>query len=111
MAGTIPLVVRVHRAGVTEPLVIFDQEMLITDGPLLVAPGTLDMAQLERVTGFEIRVKEETLGVVSTHSIPAAAFTSEGGFRNLADFSWTASADEELNERLSRLLTERSGGK
>jgi hypothetical protein len=111
MAGTVPVVVRVHRAGTAESLVIFDQEMLVTDGPVLVAPGTLDVAQLERVTCFEIRVKDETLGVVSTHSIPAAAFTSEGGFRSLADFSWTASADEELNERMSRLLIERSAGK
>jgi hypothetical protein len=36
--------------------------------------------------------------------VPTASFTSEGGFRPVEDFAWSSAADEQLNERLGRLL-------
>jgi hypothetical protein len=63
------------------------------------------------VSAFELQLKGATLGTLSTSPIPVATFTGEGGFKPSADFSWTAAADEELNERLTRLLEDRGNGK
>ena len=35
---------------------------------------------------------------------PTAAFTSEGGFKAPQEFLWSAAAEEEMTERLNRLL-------
>ena len=45
------------------PPLLLEQEVLITDGPTMVAPGTLDVADLKQVSGFEIRSKRRVLGV------------------------------------------------
>jgi hypothetical protein len=84
-----------------------EQEVLITDGPTRFAPGSLDPADLGDVIGFELRLKKTTLGMLSLSPAPAASFTSEGGFKPACEFAWSPSADEELNERLAKLLEER----
>jgi hypothetical protein len=88
-----------------------EQELLVTDGPTRFAPGALEAANLAEVTGFELRMKETTLGVLSLSPAPSATFTSEGGFKPPCEFNWSATAEEELNERLTRLLEERSTSK
>jgi hypothetical protein len=108
MAGLCHLQVRVQVTGAVQPPVVLEQGVLITDGPTMVAPGTLDVADLAQVTAFELQVKGAPLGTLSTSPIPMANFTGEGGFKSSADYAWTAAADEELNERLTRLLEERS---
>ena len=35
---------------------------------------------------------------------PGAAFNAEGGFAPLDDFLWSAAAEEQLDERLGKLL-------
>lgn len=109
MAGFCPVQVHVQVTGSVRPPILFDQEVLITDGPTVVAPGTVDAADLEQVTGFEIRVRGHSLGLLPLSPAPMATFTSEGGFKPPTDFVWSSSADEELNERLARLLNGRSG--
>lgn len=109
MAGLAHFEVHAQVAGTVRPPEVFDQQVLITDGPTIVAPGTLDAPDLAQVTGFELRLKGESLGVASTSPIPAAAFTGEGGFRPAPEFGWTHAAEEELAERLNRLLDERGG--
>jgi hypothetical protein len=111
MAGMAPFQVRVQVAGAVKPPELMDQEVLITDGPTMVAPGTLDISDLDQITAFELRLKGETLGVLATSPIPTASFTAEGGFRPPQEFSWTTAADEELTERLNRLLEERGQSK
>jgi hypothetical protein len=88
---------------ITAPLLL-EQEVLITDGPTMVAPGTLDAGDLGQVTGFELSMKGRTLGTLSLQPAPSAAFTSEGGFKAAHEFLWSASAEEEMTERLNRLL-------
>ena len=34
---------------------LLEEEVLITDGPTMFAPGTLDVADLNQVSGFELR--------------------------------------------------------
>jgi hypothetical protein len=112
MAGLCRLEVRPLAApgtGVVPPAL--GEELLITDGPTRFAPGTLEAADLGQVTGFELRMKEATLGMLSLSPAPTASFTSEGGFKPPCDFNWSPTAEEELNERLSRLLEERSNTK
>jgi hypothetical protein len=68
------------------------------------APGTLEAAEAAHVTAFELRQKGEVLGALSLCPVPTAAFTSEGGFKAPTDFAWSPSAEEELTERLGKLM-------
>jgi hypothetical protein len=109
MAGLCRLqaVAQVHGAGHVPPPL--EQEVLITDGPTMVAPGTLAVADLAHVTAFELRCRGRQLGVLSLRPAPTANFTSEGGFKPTPEYSWSAAAEEEMNERLNRLLEGQSG--
>jgi hypothetical protein len=110
MAGLCRLQVRAQVPGTVTPPLLMEEEVLITDGPTVFAPGTLDVADLNQVSGFELRLKSTSLGVLSLCPAPAAAFTAEGGFKPPQEFSWTAAAEEELNERLGRLLDGKGHG-
>jgi hypothetical protein len=104
MAGLCRLQVTAQIPGAVQPPLLLEQEVLITDGPTMVAPGTLDAADLNQVSGFELSAKGQSLGVLSLCPAPTAAFTSEGGFKPPHEFTWSAAAEEEMNERLNRLL-------
>jgi hypothetical protein len=108
MAGQCALQIVAQVAGAVQPPLLLEQEVLITDGPTMVAPGTLDVADLKQVSGFEIRNKSRVLGVLSLSPAPVASFTNEGGFKPPQDFTWSAAADEEMTERLNRLLEGRN---
>jgi hypothetical protein len=111
MAGLSSFQVHAQVPGAVEPPVLLDQEVLVTDGPSVIVPGTLDAGDLAQIIGFELRLKGEVLGVLSTSPIPAANFTAEGGFKSANDFTWTAAAEDELSERLNRLFEEKGLGK
>jgi hypothetical protein len=104
MAGVCKLEIFAQVPGSVQPPVLLSEEVLITDGPTTFAPGTLDSAELGQVTAFELRLKGSALGVLSLCPVPAAAFTTEGGFKPPPDFAWTGAAEEELLERLNRLM-------
>ena len=104
MAGLCKLRITAQVPGAVSPPVLLDQEVLITDGPTPVAPGTLHSADLGQVTAFELSTRGHSLGVLSLCPAPTAAFTSEGGFRPPQEFTWSAAAEEEMTERLNRLL-------
>jgi hypothetical protein len=109
MAGFCRLRVAAQVSGGVQSPLLLEQDVLITDGPTMVAPGTLDAADLAQVTGFEISVRNRSLGVLSLCPAPTASFTSEGGFKPPHEFTWSAAAEEEMTERLNRLLEGRSG--
>jgi len=104
MAGLCQLQVRAQVAGAVQPPLLVEQEVLITDGPSPFAPGTLDVADLAQVSGFEVRLKGKSLGVLPLAPAPTAAFTSEGSFKAAGEFTWSPAAEDQLNERLARLL-------
>jgi hypothetical protein len=104
MAGLCRVQIHAQVPGAVQPPVLLQQEALITDGPTMIAPGTLDVAELRQVSGFELRVRDQVLGTLSLCPAPTAAFNSEGGFKSPHDFTWSAAAEEEMNERLNRLL-------
>jgi hypothetical protein len=109
MAGVCPLRVAAQVPGAVTPPLLLEQEVLITDGPTMVAPGTLDAPDLAQVSGFELSVRGKPLGVLSMCPAPTAAFNGEGGFKPPHDFTWSAAAEEEMTERLNRLLENRGG--
>jgi hypothetical protein len=110
MAGLCKLQVTAQVAGSVRPPLLLEQQVLVTDGPTMVAPGTLDAADLQQVSGFELSVRGQVMGVLSLCPAPSAVFTGEGGFKPVHDFSWTAAAEEEMNERLNRLMENRGRG-
>ena len=107
IAGMIPLqiVATMPHAGDPQPVVL-EQERLIGDGLTIFAPGLLDVADLNHVTGFELRHQNRTLGSMSISPIPAAKFNSEGGFSPPANFNWSPLAEDELAHRLGKLMGE-----
>ena len=104
MAGACVLQVYAQVPGESRPPLLMEQEVIVTDGPALFAPGMLEVADLARVTGFELRHKGRVLGSVSLSPVPAAALNAEGGFKPPPDFAWSSAADDELSERLGRLM-------
>jgi hypothetical protein len=104
MAGTCQLQVSAQVQGDGPHPVLLEQQVRITDGPTMVAPGTMASDDLQQVAGFEISVGGCALGVLSLCPIPSASFTTEGGFRPPPDYTWSAAAEEEMTERLNRLL-------
>jgi hypothetical protein len=107
MAGLCKLQVRAQVAGSGPSSLSLEQEILITDGRTLFAPGTEDAVSLGQISAFELRLKGETIGVLSLSPVPVANFTAEGGFKPPPDFTWSVGAEEELGDRLGRLLERR----
>ena len=110
MAGVCRLQVAAQVPGAVQPPLLLEQDVLITDGPTMVAPGTLDASDLAQVSGFELTLRGQSLGMLSLCPAPTATFTSEGGFKPPHDFTWSAAAEEEMTERLNRLLEGRGKG-
>jgi hypothetical protein len=106
IAGTCRFTVTAHASGPDHPSLLLEQQVLLTDGPAMVAPGTLDATDLANVSGFELHAGEGSLGLLPLCPAPAATFTAEGGFSPPPDYAWTPAADEEMQDRLNRLLGE-----
>jgi len=53
MAGLCPLSVHALVPGAAQPPLLLDEPILITDGPALVAPGTLDTEAVRDLFGGE----------------------------------------------------------
>lgn len=104
VAGLCRLEVLAAVPGAVQPPVLLAQDLLITDGPTVFAPGTIEVNDLAQVNAFELRLNGRVLGSLPLRPIPQATFTSEGGFTPPGEFVWTNTAEEELNERLARLM-------
>jgi hypothetical protein len=104
MAGLCRLQIHAVLSGDARSSLLMEQDVLVTDGPTVFAPGTVEIAELGRVSGFELRHKLRLLGTASLSPVPTAVLNSEGGFKPPPEFSWTNAADDELGERLSRLM-------
>jgi hypothetical protein len=110
MAALCSLQVRTQVPGSVQPPLLVEEEVLITDGPTMFAPGTVDAGDLAQVTAFELRTKGKQLGSLSLCPAPAASFTAEGGFKSCHEFPWSAAAEDELSDRLTRLMESKGSG-
>jgi len=104
MAGICRLQVHAQIPGSIQPPLLMEADALITDGPTEFAPGTLDVAELGQLAAFELSSKGQQLGALSLCPAPTATFTAEGGFKAPHDYAWSVAAEEELNDRLNRLV-------
>jgi hypothetical protein len=104
MAGVCPMQITAQVAGAVQSPQLFEQQVLISDGPTMVVPGTLERAELRQVSAFELRIQGKVVGLLSLCPAPSANFTAEGGFKPAQEFPWTNAAEDEMNERLNRLL-------
>ncbi len=104
MAGICPVQITAQVAGAVQPPLLFEQEVLISDGPTMVVPGTLDRNEARQLNAFELRIQGKVIGLLSLCPAPSASFTSEGSFKPPQEFPWSTAAEEEMNERLNRLL-------
>lgn len=110
MAGLAEFEIGVQIPGSEGSPTVFEQKVLITDGPTPVAAGMLPMSELKHASAFELRLKGRVLGVLPLSPVPAATFTAEGGFKPPPEFSWSATAEDELSERLARLMGAQKSG-
>lgn len=104
LAGLAEFEIGVQVPGVDRSPTVLEQTILITDGPTPVAPGLLSMSELKHASAFELRVKGRVLGVLPLSPVPTATFTAEGGYKPPPEFTWSAAAEDELSERLARLM-------
>lgn len=104
MAAWARLEVGVQRPGSEGLTDKVEPRVLVQDVPTLVSPGTWAIPQLERASGFALHVQGHSLGLLSLRPAPHADFTSEGGFTAAPSFPWTQAEEEEMTERLNRLL-------
>jgi hypothetical protein len=109
MAGMADFEIGVQVPGVDRSPTVLEQSVLITDGPTPVAPGMLPMSELKHASAFELRVKGRVLGVLPLSPVPTATFTAEGGYKAPPEFTWSAAAEDELSERLARLMGAQPG--
>jgi hypothetical protein len=103
MAGLCNLNVRAQVPGAVQSPCLLQQEVLITDGPTMVAPGTIETAQLAQVHGFELCLKDKVICLLPLNPAPSAAFNAEGAFQAVSDYQWSVVAEDELAERLAHL--------
>lgn len=106
VAGLVPADVHLRVTGAEKPILLFSEDLLITDGPTTFAPGMLDASEVKHATGFELRIRNKVVAVLPLKAIPTAHLTAEGGFIATPEFQWTDAAENELTERLERLLNE-----
>lgn len=104
MAGLAMLHMHAQVNGAVRAPLVQEQEVLITDGPLPFIPGTLEVGDLEQVQHFALESPEGRLGLLPLSPAPLAHFNSEGGFTPSEEFVWSSAAEEQLNEKLSKLL-------
>ena len=102
-AGLCRLAIYAVSPGSSAAARLLEREVLVTDAPTVFAPGLLVVEDLSRVGGFELRLNGRVLATASLSPVPPATLTAEGGFKPAPDFTWTAAAEEELQDRLGRL--------
>ena len=104
MAGLVNFNITAQVNGAVQSPLVLDQATLVTDGPTPVAPGLIDVLDLAQVNAFELRHKKRILGTLPMSPVPVATLTGEGGFKAATEFLWNNVAEEELLERLTKLM-------
>ena len=104
VAGVVHFEVNAQVPDAVQTPAVLEQTVLVTDGPTLVSPGMLDVADLAQIAGFELRHQNRILGCLPLCPVPHATITGEGGFKPPSDFLWNPTAEEELLEKLTKLM-------
>ncbi len=103
MAGQAEFRVRVLDATRKVMLEMPPVTTLVTDGPTVIAPGTL--GRDDAINTFELWCGPRRLGELMLGRAPTAAFTPEGGIAaGRDDYAWSQEAEEQLRQKLGQLL-------
>jgi hypothetical protein len=112
MAALCPMSVCAQLAGGMQTPVLLEQEVLISDAPVPFFPGTLDAAEVAQMAAFELRIgRQRSLGVLPLTPAPVAAFDGEGGFKPPPAYAWSSVAEDQLQDKLAKLLEPRANGR
>lgn len=103
MAGLASFAITLQRPGESTPP-LMECTTLVTDGPTLVAPGMVEIGLLKGATAFELRLHGRIVDTLTLSPVPMANLNAEGGYKPPPDYAWTSAADDELSERLARLM-------
>jgi hypothetical protein len=103
MAGLVPFTMR---ALIDDQLstAATEESVLVTDGPTPLLLGVSSANSLGRTKHFTLGAGDIVLGNLALLPAPRAEFSAEGGFEPLEDFLWSPAAEEQLNDRLGKLL-------
>ncbi len=104
VAGLCALEVGVQFCDPNRRPLLGNQEILATDKPARFAPDLTAVDDFRQVRAYELRSNGQLLGTLPVRPTPVAAFTSEGGFHAAGDFDWSPFAEEELADRLEKLM-------
>jgi hypothetical protein len=111
MAALCPLRVCALLADGLHKPVLLEQQILITDGPTPFVPGTLDVTEVASMSAFELCLGTRVLGTLPLTPAPLALFDAEGGFKPPPDYGWSSVAEDQLQEKLAKLLEPRANGR
>jgi|GEM_PF-1478757 len=89
-----------------DPVRLASEEILISDAPTAYVPGTLAVHDLSDLACFELRSNGYTISHLPISPVPSAKINAEGAIESVPEDgrSWSRSDEEELNERLKRLM-------
>jgi len=104
LAAFCPVEVKMRRKDGTCLPGVVRQQVLVTDVATPLILNQVPLEDLHQVDRFELSSNGQLLGVVPNGTPPVAGFTSEGGYVSPEEYPWTARAEAELEEHLSRLL-------
>lgn len=103
VAGLAPFILRAL-VGDTVTTLAIERDRLVTDGLREVKFDFLSLKDLRDVKHFSLASGDRVLGNLAMDAAPSAAFTAEGGFAPLDNFLWSPVAEEQLTDRLGKLL-------
>lgn len=87
------------------PVQLASEEILISDAPNPYMPGTIAVSDRHQLAAFELRSGGYTIGYLPISPVPCAKINGEGAFQAPPeDLTWSPAFDEELKERLNRLM-------
>jgi hypothetical protein len=104
-AGVVPFTLRALVNDVVTTMAI-EEDAIVTDGPTPLMLGKLAASELANVKHFTLASGATILGNLPLIAAPKADFTSEGGFVPLDEYLWSSAAEEQLQDRLGKLLDE-----
>jgi hypothetical protein len=104
VAALCPLEVRMQLRDGSRRTLLLENEMLVTDGPTTCVTAPIAGEDFQQTRSFELLSQGRLLGVLSACHTPAATFTSEGGFHLSPDCEGVRFSEEELVDRLKKLM-------
>jgi hypothetical protein len=79
---------------------------LVTDGVQPIVLGSVAAEDLPNIRHFTLASGDKVLGNLPLVAAPRADLTAEGGFAPEDDYLWSPAAEEQLQDRLGKLLDE-----